>query len=426
MVRVFLLMGVFPLLNGCKILQTQKSQVQITNGREADSRVHAQGVLRIRSFSSGAVSTCTGTLIHTPNEKLNSCVVLSAAHCFKDVPAESRHSIEIVSPQGQVVLASPPTAIHVHPSYKYTGERISPSMSAVDISVVQFPCSTLSGIKASRILDYKNVSVGANLVIAGYGLTMSETQAAMNAERGLASASGQPQTSSVLMQTEMRLRRVDFLDGTAAGVFALAGLDGRSSCNGDSGGPAFFDSEGELFLVGSTSAGPALCEKSTATYAISSVHADWMNSVLGSSVISVVEKPAPRPPQTISTPSSGSAVTPTLPSVSSPQPQPSSTPVQASTSGTKCSGVLLKVQSVTRSWGTILKLIDMDSTQISETSFKCNLKNGAEICLDRSPKPTGTGNSASFLVEPITLEGCEKFIQGRKVYLFRKDFSPKE
>jgi len=405
-------MGLFPLLNGCKLLQTQTSQVQITNGREADSRVHAQGVVRIRSFSSGATSTCTGTLIHTPNEKLNSCVVLSAAHCFKDVPAESRHSIEIVSPQGQVVLASPPTAIHVHPSYKSVGERISASMSAVDISVVQFPCSTLSGIKASRILDYKKVSAGANLVIAGYGLTMSETQAAINAERGLASASGQPQTSNVLMQTEMRLQRVDFPDGTAAGVFALAGLDGRSSCNGDSGGPAFFDSDGELFLVGSTSAGPALCEKSTATYAISSVHADWINSVLGSSVISVVEKTSTSSPEKTST--------------SSPEKTSTSSPEQTLTPKTKCSGVLLKVQSVTRSWGTILKLIDMDSTQISETSFKCNLKNGAEICFDRNPKPTGTGNSVSFLAESMTLEGCEKFIQGRKVYLFRKDFSPKE
>jgi hypothetical protein len=396
------LVFISPALMSCKLLQTQQSSPQITNGTVADERVFRQGVIRIRSVFMDAgttvASTCTGTLIHTPNEKLNECVGLSAAHCFANTPAGAKHAVEFVSRKGTVVASLAPSAVHVHPLFNISGTRVSASMSAVDVAVMRFPCSDLSFLQAAKILDHKNVPVGANLIIAGFGLTMSEAQASLNAERGLQGQSVQPRASSVLMQTQMRLHRVDFPERPTAGVFALAGADGRSSCNGDSGGPAFFDSGGELYLVASTSAGPVQCEKSTAVYTITSVHADWINSMLGGQIIKVADRVGAG--------------------------EPAAPEIQQPTEKIRCAGVGLRVKAVTRSWGTILKLIDKDSTQISDSSLKCNLKNESLLCLSEIPNATGTGHSTSKLAEPVPAEGCEKFSAGRQVYIYRPDFQP--
>lgn len=418
------------LSTGCKLLRTQQSAPQITNGTVADARVSRQGVIRIRSIFTESGSTmasiCTGTIIHLPNQVLNECAAISAAHCFANVPQGTKHSVEFVSPEGKVLAEGEPSAINVHPSFRVSGNRVSEAMSAVDLAVLRFPCGNISSLQASKILDYRKVSAGTDLIVAGYGLTLSEAQAAVNVGRGLQGAAVQPRESAVLMQTQMKLREVRFPERPAAGVFALAGTEGRSSCNGDSGGPAFFDSGKQLYLVASTSAGPAQCEKATAVYAITSVHAEWINSALGGQIVKIEDSAGEAPragsgnsPVVAETPESAVAPEPTAVPAAVPAAEHASQPA-----GTLCAWTVLKVKAVTRSWGTIIKLIDKDSTQISEPSFKCNLKNETQICLSESLKPTTTGNSTSILAEAVSADGCEKFTKGRRVYIYRPDFRP--
>lgn len=411
---------------GCKLLSERTSPVQVTNGTVAEVRVLSEGVVRLRSeFSKdgrGFRSTCTGTLVHTPDERLKSCVVLSAAHCFKDAPTDARHNVEFVSAQGKVTVSAVAKAIHVHPAFNASGSRVTSAMSAVDVSLVEFPCEAFAGTRAAKILDYKNAQVGANLIIAGYGLTTSQIQAQINKERGLEGASTEATTSDVLMQTEMRIRRVEFPAASTGqskesegGVFLLAGSGGRSSCNGDSGGPAFLDVGGRLYLVATTSAGPEQCERSTAVYTISSTHVAWMNQVLGSPVISFASKTEPS--VSMNEPSAVPARVES-PAVNTPMPTAGSQPA----AGSGCSAVSLKVTATTRSWGTIVKLQDRDSTQIKDTSLKCNLKNESMVCVNENPRVTGTGNSTALLVDAIVAPGCEKFAKGQRVFLFGPDF----
>ncbi|MEY3902696.1 MAG: Trypsin [Pseudomonadota bacterium] len=425
MYKSFVMGLAFVFLGGCKRLGETFSSVQITNGSVAEARIVAQGVVRIRSVFNGTsgrvMSSCSGTLIHTPNQKLNACVVLSAAHCFNEMPAGAQHTVEFLSQQGSVAFSAAPTAVFVHPSFRSAGNRVTASMSAVDVSLVKFSCSGLSGVRPSRILAYGNVPVGANLIVAGFGLTTSEVQAEINREQGL-SSNTQARMSKVLMQTEMRLRRVDFppdsvsLSDARAGVFNLAGVGGRSSCNGDSGGPVFYDQGGALFLVGSTSAGPAQCERSTAVTTISSPLIGWMNNALGANVIQLTNGAA-APPEPVGTPPAQADEPPSA----IPPADASATP-EGDVAG-RCSGVQLKVRAVSRPWGTIIKLIDKDSSQVADATQKCNLPNDSTVCVNRQPVPTGTGHSAANLSAPVTADGCEKFIQGRKVFLFMPDFA---
>lgn len=424
--RIFFVFAFLSLSTGCKLLRTQQSAPQITNGTVADARVSRQGIIRIRSIftESGSMmaSICTGTIIHVPNQALNECAAISAAHCFANVPAGTKHSVEFVSSEGKVLAEKEPSAVHVHPSFSVSGNRVSVAMSAVDLAVLRFPCGNISSLQASKILDYRKVPAGTDLIVAGYGLTLSEAQAAVNVGQGLQGAAVQPRESAVLMQTQMKLREVRFPERPAAGVFALSGTDGRSSCNGDSGGPAFFDSGTQLYLVASTSAGPAQCEKATAVYAITSVHAEWINSVLGGKIVKIEDSAGEAPP-------AGSGNSPIV--AENPEnadvPEPAAAPAAEHASqpaGRLCTGTVLKVKAVTRPWGTIIKLIDKDSSQISEPSFKCNLKNETQLCLSGSLKPTGTGNSSSMLAEAVSADGCEKFTKGRRVYIYRPDFRP--
>lgn len=470
------------LLNmGCKNPMSN-SVVQITNGVSAESRVQNMGIVRLRSTYSLASgnfrSTCTGTLLHGGDQSFRECVVLSAAHCFKNLPRGAEHSIEFLDSIGNVQKIYRANAIFIHPEFTSQDAKISMEQSSVDAALVKFNCSLPASIKSARVIDFNQVPIASALVVAGFGLTKSEhAMAAENEAKGLGRiVTEDAPMATRLMQTSMQLRSVDFpmlkSSGPGSqipGVFSLIGMNGQSSCEGDSGGPAFFDSGRELLLVASTSAGPAFCERATARYTLASPLIPWMEEVVGKGVVSFVrqlnnDNPTARvsspstttPPQPISAPARPLAVPEgipvRLPSVSIPTtkpiqpkitkmpvppptiPAPTVLPVARATVPPLpepedldevvkvCTGRKFIANSKTRVWGTVIKLIDKDSTLISDDTMKCDFPNESEVCLTGNPVATGTGNSRAELLEDVELAGCGKFKAGKSIYIFMPDF----
>lgn len=87
-----------------------------------------------------------------------------------------------------------------------------------------------------------------------------------------------------------------------------------------------------------------------------------------------------------------------------------------------CMGVRLMAQSKSRVWGTVIKLIDKESSLIPDESLKCELANGQTLCVVSSPVPTGSGDSRAVLSQNIAQSGCSKFYSGRMIYLSAPDF----
>lgn len=471
-------------LSGCKLFARSENIVQITNGTNADHRVSAMGVLRIRttySLSSGNFrSTCTGTLLHSGDQTFRECVALSAAHCFKNIPRGAEHSLELLDPSGNVQKVFRANGVYTHPDFQSTDAKLTAEESAVDAALLKFNCSLPASVKSARILDYNQVPIGSQLTIAGYGITKSEIEMANeNEAKGLGRViTEDAPMASQLMQTNMRLRSIDFprpigseSNTSAPGVFSLAGVNGQSACQGDSGGPAFFDNGRELLLVATLSGGAAHCEKATARYTIASSLIPWMEEVVGGSVVSYVGRLTPytepgpnrtvsnasasttptvqpvKIPEGVSTrlpttlPNSVPEVVKTVAPVKTPQPVktkiptpsptprpvvPAPPPAEEEFEGVKvCSGKKWAANAKTRVWGTVIKLLDKDSTQIFDDTLKCDFPNESELCLVSHPVATGTGNAKAELFEDIELPGCEKFTSGKTIYIFLPDFVPR-
>jgi hypothetical protein len=117
---------------------------------------------------------------------------------------------------------------------------------------------------------------------------------------------------------------------------------------------------------------------------------------------SVAETPAVRP-----------VVRPTVPPIPPPPPE---------SSNSECLAVRLSAESKSRVWGTVLKLVDKESSLIVDDSLKCDFPNDGEICVVANPVATGTGFARAVLSQGINFAGCEKFYSGRTIYLDAADF----
>ena len=410
------------------------------------------------------------------------------------MPKGTEHTIEFVDAKGSVQKVYRANSVVTHPDFISSDARISLEQSAVDVAIVKFNCSLPASIKSAKIVDYNQVPISANLTIAGFGLTKSEyAMAEENETRGLGRILTEDAPEAIqLMQAKMRLQSVDFPGATvpgknknAPGIFSLSGSNGQSSCDGDSGGPAFFDDGHGLLLVATLSSGAAYCERANARYTITSQLISWMESVLGTGVISFVGRtqaakqedthstevkgensaskselsidqiPTQLPtalPSANKTPipvkTSAPRMTPVL-KPTQPQPQvakitkPRSIPNPVvekdddevlelnseSQNGADvekiCEGKKWSVNAKTRVWGTVLKLVDKDSTQITDESLKCDFPNESELCLAEHPLATGSGNAKADLLNDIELAGCDKFKSGKTIYLFLPDFLPR-
>ncbi|MEY4065981.1 MAG: hypothetical protein RIR26_2189, partial [Pseudomonadota bacterium] len=129
-------------LGGCKLPPLTLNSAYDSLRPSMDQRLQSTGVVRIRSTyslpSGNFKSTCTGTLLHAGDQSFKDCVVLSAAHCFKNMPKGTEHRIEFLNDEGQADKVFSADSLHLHPSFTATEAVFTQEQSAVDAALVRF------------------------------------------------------------------------------------------------------------------------------------------------------------------------------------------------------------------------------------------------------------------------------------------------
>ncbi|HNS97622.1 MAG TPA: trypsin-like serine protease [Polyangiaceae bacterium] len=210
-------------------------------------------------------SGCTGTLV-APT------VVITAAHCLEDwwgTPL-SINEIRIVygytnpqtAPSSELrTLAS----LHPHPNYAPNASTDSDGLGKTnDIGVVVLNEPIANGVTTPILPENMVDSVlvpGSQVHVVGYGINNINTWA-----------------SGILYKAiTPYIRHISWE--------MLAGSPGNpDSCNGDSGGPAYMEVGGALYLVGVTSRAWKKSQKMCGDggiYTIASAHLTWLEGVVG-------------------------------------------------------------------------------------------------------------------------------------------------
>ena len=212
---------------------------------------------------------CTGTLV-------DSLHVITAAHCFVEVAAAFKTTVDSVR-QAAVVgfgtpVASSPTSAGVvfrkmsvatvHPGYVSGAVSRATTVPMYDAAVIRLDSPAPQGTVPARLGTGQIITTGMTITLAGFGLT-----------------DGSAQTYAT------QLNKVNVVvDNPAITItqFTYKVIDGRSSCSGDSGGPAYLVSgSGQLTVVGITSWGDRTCQQ-VGAYTSVPYMADWINSTIRS------------------------------------------------------------------------------------------------------------------------------------------------
>ncbi len=163
---------------------------------------------------------CTGTVIGPR-------LVVTAAHCVSGFTASSMRFVlgsKLSAPTATIGVAS----IKAHPNY-------DPNQITNDIGIVTL--SSDAPVTPMKIMDAMGASwAGKTLTFVGFGVSNGNTQTGDGTKRFV----------------DMAIQSV------GATQFQYA-VPGKNTCNGDSGGPAFANVNGEMLVAGVTSYGDASC-----------------------------------------------------------------------------------------------------------------------------------------------------------------------
>ncbi|MFZ9520243.1 MAG: hypothetical protein ACO3A4_07190 [Silvanigrellaceae bacterium] len=505
---------------GCKKSTEADSSLASAPANTADRRIMSKGVMRLKTNytrdGSQFNSTCSAVLIHTPEPSLNYCVALTAAHCFRHIPDNAQHSLEIIDGKGEVVKSHRVADVTTHPGFTATDAVQTLEQAANDVALLEFKCALPEAIQPARVLDISALNDDPKLFTTQF-VQVKKEEKSQPLDALVDSLLGhEPLTTFpiYLLQRSAELLSIDFPTGIAGqpsshpvGVLNLSIPTEPDVCSGDAGAPLFAQYGQEIFLVASASSGTGYCNKENLLYPITSGHAQWINKTLELQVVVPTTKPNPGvtiearsrnssftesrtqefaagPVQEFKTPTTqgklreteirpGAAPTalpgeqsveiiapskvtttpvpvltvpmtlPTIkpqiakpavrkakeiptPAATVPTPRPTVAPIPPPPATEEveevCMGVRLKSNSKSAVWGTVLKLVDKDSTQIPDESLKCEFANENELCVVAKPIPTGTGNSRVVLSQSLNQAGCSKFYSGRTIYILPDDF----
>lgn len=196
---------------------------------------------------------CTGTLIG-PN------VIVSAAHCAEGGCAPSHvffgvHSNKPSIPASQIYEVA---HVIIKREYRTTQE-------GNDIALIILK-KEVTGVTPCPVAVASEIRANAELVLAGFGQTSNGS-------------------SGVLNFVKVALTNPSCSTGSAGGASCASGLefatinnDGRDTCYGDSGGPAYVVRGNGLAVAGATSRGSRVCG-SLGIYTRVDVHVPWIVSV---------------------------------------------------------------------------------------------------------------------------------------------------
>lgn len=175
-------------------------------------------------YDSKVSALCTGTLI-TRN------IVITAAHCV-DPKDSSQLSVIFAKDVEKSKKEERRPALKVVAHTSYDPNRVE---DTYDIALVRFDGELPEGYGPAPLLgDFDQVVEGAKITVAGYGLSWAW---------GIKRGSGTLKETNVVVkephygQTEIMLDQ-SFNNGV---------------CSGDSGGPAYYEKDGRLYLVAVTS-----------------------------------------------------------------------------------------------------------------------------------------------------------------------------
>lgn len=234
----------------------KRSSSQIVNGEivsENDpiSKSTVSIYFLISEEDGTAASICTGTLI-----KKN--VILTAAHCLKDA-SELDLNVPIKTFVSRLRVGFGPKIVGnisnrevsflkinkyiIHPRYTSGSVKTALEKEMPDIALLQLEEDAPDSYEPAILgTDSDLIKEGTIVTLAGYGIV-----------------SGVNQTSATqLMKVNVR---IDFPKLTSV-QFGFLVVNGKTSCSGDSGGPAYLKTKsGMLVVVGVTSWGDLTCEK---------------------------------------------------------------------------------------------------------------------------------------------------------------------
>ncbi|KYG67787.1 serine protease [Bdellovibrio bacteriovorus] len=217
---------------------------------EANSRISRSTV---GLYDENAKALCTGTLI-APN------LVLTAAHC---IDPTSDKMVVLFGQEFKNADASQLRRVVKKVQHKFYGEMKAEDM--YDIAMLRFEGTAPAGYAPAPLLsDFSGIRKNTEVVVAGFGL---------NWAWGVKKGAGTLRTTTLKVKSPMNGSTEIMLDQSLR----------RGICSGDSGGPAYLDVNGQLYLLGVASRGDSLPIPLTPDCFILSVftrvdaHADWIN-----------------------------------------------------------------------------------------------------------------------------------------------------
>lgn len=220
-------------------------QLVSANDAIAQSTVLIVGQLVDEKTGKPGEYICTGSL-------LASDLIVTAGHCVSGVDA-TKIRIVFALAVGKNKQPAPNQIMSIkgyvaNPHYK--GEHYQ-GVDMGDIALIRLNGNAPAGYQAAKL---GSPSIGGLTVLAGYGITSAATHAGAGTLR---------KTTVAVVQ---RLGSTEILvDETHK----------TGSCNGDSGGPAFTQSGGQLLLWGVTSRGDLDCSQH-GIYTLISAYSSWI------------------------------------------------------------------------------------------------------------------------------------------------------
>lgn len=178
-------------------------------------------------------TACTATAI-APN------LLLTAAHCVE--PGADYKLADLTDPHAPTL--KPIARIERDPQFDI--KRLLGHLATADVALVQLPQPLPADIPPVALDDgTKPVAVGDALVVAGYGVTV----------RGDGRTGGTVRAATLVATGQPNTLQLRLFDPNTKGETA-----GLGACAGDSGAPAFRDTDGHLAIIGvvSWSTGPKL------------------------------------------------------------------------------------------------------------------------------------------------------------------------